>query len=77
MDTWQTLFHRANDARYIILIVNLAFLVPLSICEIAFIQKFKVDKLFFFTCLLYTCCFSLRLTYYTCFEGKADLSAIE
>ena len=60
---WHKLSDQANTARFVILVVSLSLLVPLSAIEIIFIQKLRVDKLFFFTCVLYTACFSLRLIY--------------
>ena len=74
---WQILIDHAHTARFIILVINLSLLVPLSIIEIAFIQKFKVDKLFAFTCVLYTTCFSLRLIYMECFEYATELTPFE
>ncbi len=74
---WQILIDHAHTARFIILVINLSLLVPLSIIEIAFIQKFKVDKLFAFTCVLYTTCFSFRLIYLECFENAADLTPFQ
>ncbi len=71
---WQKLSDQANTARFIILVINLSLLVPLSAIEIIFIQKCRVDKLFFFTCLLYTACFSLRLFYMLCFKNLSDLT---
>ena len=71
---WQQLSDQAKTARQVILVANLSILIPLSIIEIAFIQKFRVDKLFFLTCTLYTACFSLRLIYYECFSNAQDLS---
>lgn len=48
-----------------ILILDLAFFVPLAFIEICVIQKFKIDKLFLMTAIFYTTCFSLRLYFAT------------
>ena len=59
------------------MVTNLAILVPFSLYEICYIQKFKVDRLFLFTCLLYSSCFALRLSYLSFFEDQPTLSSFE
>ena len=68
---WLNLADQVSTARLWILIVCLCLLIPFSLIEIIIVQKFKVDRLFLYTCLFYTTCFSLTLIYKECLE---DLS---
>jgi hypothetical protein len=52
-------------------------LIPLSLYEICYIQKFKVDRLFLFTIILYSTCFALRLVDLQLFHDSANLTSFQ
>ena len=77
MDSATLIAERADQVRFIMLAINLAIFVPLSLYEIGYLQRFKVDRLFLYTCMLYTTCFSLRLINSAFFENLKDPSNFE
>ena len=58
---WDTLHDNVDNIRFYFLAFDLIVLIPLSVWEIVFVQRFKVDRLFLFTCMLYATCFTFRI----------------